>query len=86
MRKGRGFVRQLQHGPRHVMYRGHLALLHHLSGPVPAGRSVVDVRHGLQEVAAQAQPDEAGGRLDVQNARSHLVGYGAPQVNTQITH
>lgn len=52
MHKDHGFVRQFQHGSRHVVHGGHLAVLHHLADAVASGGTRLDSGAGLREVAA----------------------------------
>lgn len=74
MCKGHVFVWQLQHGSRHVVHSGHLAVLHHLTNAVNSGRTRFHSGPGLNKVAAQAQGHQAGGWLHIQHTGSHLGG------------
>lgn len=74
MCKGYGFVWQFQHGSRHVVHSGHLAVLHHLTNAVTSSRTWVNCGPGPNKVAAQAQGHQAGGRLHIQHTGSHLGG------------
>ncbi len=67
MYKGNRFVWQFQHGSRHVVQSGHLAVLHHLTDAVTSSRIGVNSGPGLNEVAAQAQGHQTGGRLHIQH-------------------
>lgn len=74
MCKGHGFVWQLQHGSRHVVHSGHLAVLHHLTNTVTSSRTQFHDGPRLNKVAAQAQGHQAGGRLHIQHTGSQLGG------------
>lgn len=75
MCKGQSFVRQYHHGSRHVVHCNHLAVLHHFANAFASGRSVLESGPGLDEVAAQAQAQQTGGRLHIQHTGSHLRGW-----------
>lgn len=72
MYEGQRFVWQLQHGSRHVVHSGHLAVLHHLTNAVTSSRRGVNCGPGLNEVAAKAEGNQTGGRLHIQHTGSHL--------------
>lgn len=74
MNKGLRFVWQFQHGSRHVVHSGHLAVLHHLTDAVISSRRGVNSGPGLHEVAAQAQGHQTGGWLHIQHTGLHLGG------------
>lgn len=61
--KGCGFVRQFQHGSRHVVGDGHLAVLYYLTDAVDRKR--IDSGPRLNEVAAQAEGHHSSGRIHV---------------------
>lgn len=70
MYKHHSLVRQLQHGSRQVMESGHLAAMRHL--PYPLSGHQVHIAPWLQQVAAQGQAHQPGGRLHIKDAGLHL--------------
>lgn len=72
MYEGCRIVRQFQHGSRHVVGDGHLAVLDYLTDAVDRKRIHSGPR--LNEVAAQAEGHRTSGRIHVQHTGSHLRG------------
>lgn len=72
MNKGQSFAGQFQHRSRHVVQGSHLAVFHHLTNAVDAGRGWVDSGPGLNQVAAQAEAHQTCGEVHIQHTGSQL--------------